>query len=210
MTRPVFRSRSGPGLLAAALVLAAVATAPPAGAHPGRTNADGCHAGSRPYHCHGGGRAAPGHGEPRTPARRRQHLPVSGIATVIDGDTLEVHGRRIRLHGIDAPESGQTCTTAAGRTWRCGRRAALALAVHIGRTPVRCTPRGSDRYGRMIAVCRLGGEDLNGWMVAQGLALAYRRYSRDYVADEARARAARRGIWQGTFIAPRDWRRGKR
>ena len=141
---------------------------------------------------------------------RRQHLPVSGIATVIDGDTLEVHGRRIRLHGIDAPESGQTCTTAAGRTWRCGRRAALALAVHIGRTPVSCTPRGSDRYGRMIAVCRLGGEDLNGWMVAQGLALAYRRYSRDYVADEARARAARRGIWQGTFIAPRDWRRGKR
>jgi len=97
----------------------------------------------------------------------RGEAPLSGVATVIDGDTLEIHGQRIRLQGIDAPESGQSCDR-AGRQYRCGQQAALALADGIGRRTVRCEPQGQDRYRRVIAICRLGEEDLNRWMVANG------------------------------------------
>jgi endonuclease YncB( thermonuclease family) len=124
-----------------------------------------------------------------------------------DGDTIEIHGQRIRLHGIDAPEGGQTCLDAAGRNWRCGQRAALALQDLIGRRTVTCDERDVDRYGRIVGRCLAGELDINGWLVAQGLALAYRRYSQDYVAAEDEARAAGRGMWAGTFEPPWEWRR---
>lgn len=133
-----------------------------------------------------------------------------GPASVIDGDTLEIRGTRIRLHGIDAPESGQTCITADGQSWRCGQGAALALSDRIGRAPVRCEQTDTDRYGRAIAVCYRGDEDLNAWMVRAGHAVAYRRYSSDYVGEEALARAGKRGLWAGTFERPWDWRRARR
>jgi endonuclease YncB( thermonuclease family) len=97
---------------------------------------------------------------------------LAGRASVIDGDTIEIHGKRIRLFGVDAPESRQTCE-AAGQTYRCGQQAALALADYIGQQTVAFEPRDTDRYGRIVAVCRAAAEDLNGWMVAQGWALAY-------------------------------------
>jgi endonuclease YncB( thermonuclease family) len=131
---------------------------------------------------------------------------TAGIASVIDGDTIEVHGQRIRLHGIDAPESSQTCLDATGRNWRCGQRAALALQDLIGRRTVTCDKRGVDRYGRTISRCLVGDIDINAWLVAQGLALAYRRYSHDYLAAEDNARAAKRGMWAGTFEPPWEWR----
>ncbi len=134
---------------------------------------------------------------------------ISGAASVIDGDTIEIHGQRIRLHGIDAPESGQVCL-ADGEEYPCGQKAALALAEKIGRKPVTCEERDIDRYGRIVAVCCLGGDDLNEWLVSEGWALAYRRYSQDYVDEEHEARTARRGIWRGEFVAPWDWRRGAR
>ena len=137
--------------------------------------------------------------------------PLVGVATVVDGDTLDIHGQRIRLHGIDAAESGQSCRSADGTPWRCGQRAALALSDRLGRSPVTCTARDTDRYGRLVAVCHQGdGTDINRWMVAAGHALAYRRYSMDYVASEDAARAAGSGLWQGAFVPPRDWRRGTR
>jgi endonuclease YncB( thermonuclease family) len=132
---------------------------------------------------------------------------VAGVASVIDADTIEIHGQRIRLHGIDAPESSQTCLDAGGRTWRCGQRAALALQDLIGRRTVTCDERDVDRYGRIVGRCLAGELDINGWLVAQGLALAYRRYSQDYVAAEDEARAAGRGMWAGTFEPPWEWRR---
>ncbi len=104
---------------------------------------------------------------------------IAGAASVIDGDTIEIHGQRIRLHGIDAPESSQTCLDAGGRTWRCGQQAALALQDLIGRRTVTCDERDVDRYGRIVGRCLVGTLDINEWLVAQGLALAYRRYSRD-------------------------------
>ena len=142
-------------------------------------------------------------------------LPVSaqtitGVASVTDGDSLEIRGTRIRLHGIDAPESRQHCTRPSGQQWRCGQQAALALPDRIGRRRVSCVTRDIDRYGRTIAICSQNGVDLNAWMVREGWAVAYRRYSQDYVRNEADARRAGRNIWSGTVVMPWDWRRGAR
>ena len=133
----------------------------------------------------------------------------TGPARVIDGDTLDVAGVRIRLHGIDAPESKQSCQ-AGGKRWSCGREATRALRGRIGGRSVSCQERDRDRYGRVVAVCSASGTDLNAWMVAEGWAFAYRRYSNAYVAQESGARTARRGLWRGDVIPPWDWRKGKR
>ena len=130
---------------------------------------------------------------------------LAGRASIIDGDTLEIHGQRIRLFGIDAPEASQTCTI-GGRSYRCGQEAALALFEFIGQRPVACVQRDVDRYGRIVAVCRLGGEDVGAWMVSRGWALAHDRYSRTYDDEELTARANKRGIWRGTFMRPWLWR----
>lgn len=133
---------------------------------------------------------------------------VQGRASVVDGDTLEIHGTRIRLHGVDAPESGQSCQDASG-SWPCGRRAANALSDWIGSRTVACDRRDTDRYGRMVAVCRVGGEDLGRWLVSNGWAVAYVRYSASYVPAELSARSRRVGIWRGTFQNPEEWRRAR-
>lgn len=132
----------------------------------------------------------------------------AGIPSVVDGDTLDLHGQRIRLWGIDAPESRQLCRR-GGEPWRCGQAAALALADRIARRPVACEVRDKDRWGRLVAVCRQGGEDLSAWMVRGGLAMAFRRYATDYVDAEEDARARRRGLWSGAFAPPWAWRQDK-
>jgi endonuclease YncB( thermonuclease family) len=134
---------------------------------------------------------------------------VAGVASVIDGDTIEIHGQRIRLHGIDAPESSQPCDL-NGKAWRCGQASASALAEHIGRRPVTCEPRDRDRYGRLVAACSVAGANISAWMVREGWAVAYRRYSQDFVADEAAAHSAKRGIWRSSFIVPWEWRAQRR
>ena len=137
------------------------------------------------------------------------HAEVSGQARVVDGDSLEIGGARIRLFGIDAPERGQSCQ-AGGDLWICGGLARVRLEERISGRAVVCEEKDRDRYGRIVAVCRAGGEDLNAWMVSEGWALAYRRYSEAYVDEEAEAKAARLGVWRGEFVPPWDWRRGKR
>ena len=134
---------------------------------------------------------------------------LSGAATVTDGDTLRLGAERVRLHGIDAPASKQTCR-AGGKTWRCGAAATRALREHIAGRTVECAERDRDRYGRIVAVCSIAGRDVNAWMVKQGWALAYRKYSTDYVSHERTAKAARRGVWRGEVVAPWRWRRGER
>ena len=119
---------------------------------------------------------------------------LQGVASVIDGDTIEIHGARIRLNGIDAPESGQLCQDPRGTAWRCGQQASLALSDRIGRQVVSCQETDIDRYGRSVADCFAGGENLNRWMVREGWAVAYRQYSTAYVAAEEHARTGQRGI----------------
>ena len=134
---------------------------------------------------------------------------ITGRASVIDGDTITIHGTHIHLFGIDAPESRQSCNVGNQR-WRCGHFAALALDDQIARRPVTCDPKDRDRYNRVVAVCHVGGVDLNAWMVSEGWAVAYRHYSTAYVPEEERARIAHRQIWRGPFVMPWEWRRGER
>ena len=134
---------------------------------------------------------------------------ITGIPRIVDGDSLVIDGVKIRLHGIDAPERNQTCGTDPNR-WDCGRQASRALAEMIDRAPVTYHERDVDRYGRVVAVCTVGGVLLNSRMVAEGWAVAYRRYSMDYVSEEQQAREERRGMWSGAFVTPEAWRRGQR
>jgi len=98
---------------------------------------------------------------------------IQGTASVIDGDTIELPGERIRLDAIDAPESSQLCLDAAGKRYRCGQKSAFALANMIGRSVVSCLPGGRDRYKRVIAICFKGPINLNAWIVSQGWAVAF-------------------------------------
>ncbi len=132
--------------------------------------------------------------------------PISGVPRIVDGDTLTIEDVKIRLEGIDAPETDQVCLDQHAVKWTCGIAARDRLLERVGGRSIDCMPSGVDKYGRTLAVCRLAGEDLNAWMVRQGWALAFVRYSKVYVADEAAARGAQRGLWSGAFIAPWDWR----
>jgi len=131
---------------------------------------------------------------------------MQGAASVIDGDTIEIRGERIRLDAIDAPESSQLCLDAAGNRFLCGQKSAFLLAGMIGRSTVACQPKGRDRYKRTIAVCFKGGINLNAWIVAQGWAVAFRKYGNDYIDEEDEARIKSRGMWAGSFEMPWDWR----
>jgi endonuclease YncB( thermonuclease family) len=132
---------------------------------------------------------------------------LSGVGRSIDGDSLMVGQQEVRLFGIDAPELSQTCTRDA-KAWACGSAAADQLSKLVAGKQVSCVSTGTDRYGRNLARCSAGGIDLNRAMVATGYALAFRRYSMDYVSAEDTAKAYKRGIWSGTFELPSDVRHG--
>jgi endonuclease YncB( thermonuclease family) len=130
---------------------------------------------------------------------------ISGSAEVVDGDSLSVSGLSVRLFGIDAPEGRQTCNR-EGSLWRCGEEAAGQLRAMIAGNVVGCQSRGTDTYGRMVAVCSASGLELNRAMVEGGWATAFRKYSADYADAEDRAKAARRGIWNSVFMPPEEYR----
>jgi endonuclease YncB( thermonuclease family) len=125
------------------------------------------------------------------------HNALSGRARVIDGDTIELSGRHVRLEGIDAPETAQTCGRWLIGTWPCGTAAGDALEKLIGGQTVTCDSRGLDKYGRTLGVCFVAGRDVNAEMVREGYAWAFVKYSTSYVQEEAEARALHIGIWQG-------------
>ncbi|SIO31541.1 nuclease homologue [Bradyrhizobium erythrophlei] len=100
------------------------------------------------------------------------HVPdVIGQASVINGDTIEIHGTRIRVFGIDAPESDQLCRNEESELYRCGQKASNALFDFIARRPLECVELDRDRYHRTVAVCSVGGTDIADWLVRNGLAL---------------------------------------
>ncbi|WP_246676074.1 thermonuclease family protein [Mesorhizobium sp. B2-5-4] len=135
--------------------------------------------------------------------------PMIGTASVIDGDTIEIHGQRIRLDGIDAPESRQYCDDAKGFEYPCGRRSAEALDKFlVASKPVQCAFVSWDRYGRFVGNCRRAdGARVAAWMVEHGQALDWPRYSHGaYAKQQAKAEAAKLGLWVGNFQVPWDWR----
>lgn len=128
---------------------------------------------------------------------------------VVDGDTLKLNETTYRLHGIDAPEYGQKCNKLNGKTWPCGKQATEVLGDLILGKRIACEPKENDGYGRVIAVCYADGENLNAYMIQNGLAWAFRKYSNDYVTEEDSARVRKIGIWQSYTTTAWDYRKAR-
>lgn len=130
----------------------------------------------------------------------------NGQIRVIDGDTIDVGGTRVRLHGIDAPEANQTCQSDQGVTWNCGAWVSREVRAQFQGKQARCEALDRDRYDRIVARCSVAGQDMGATLVAQGLAFAYRRYSMDYDLIEKQAAAADRGLWTSRVQEPAAFR----
>ena len=132
---------------------------------------------------------------------------ISGFSKITDGDTIKILNKRIRFHGVDAPEKKQTCFKNL-EEYSCGEEATAALIKKIDKRIVLCKVQNKlDRYKRYIGVCFAGEINLNRWMVRNGYAFAFRRYSRDYIEDENYAKKNKLGLWSGTFVRPEKWRK---
>ena len=169
----------------------------------------------------GGAASAPGRATTDPPATSIIAVPADliGQASVIDGDTLDVSGRRIRLWGVDAPERAQSCLDPKGALQQAGQRSAEALNALVRDRTVFCLERDRDRWNRAVSVCYTAESDsasgpdaidLSKAMVAQGWAFAYSRYSRDYEADEHAARASSAGLFAWLCQTPWDFRASRR
>jgi endonuclease YncB( thermonuclease family) len=132
---------------------------------------------------------------------------ISGFAVITDGDTIKISNKRIRFHGIDAPEKNQKCIKNL-KEYSCGKAATIALIKKISKNRVKClVQEKKDKYSRYIGVCFVDNEDLNKWMVRNGYAIAYRHYSKDYILDEEYAKTNKLGLWSGIFLMPKKWRK---
>ena len=139
----------------------------------------------------------------------RANEDTVGQPSVIDGDTIEILGRRIRLWGIDAPEGQQRCVK-NGRLWRAHADSANALDAYLAGRTLACKQKDIDRYKRIVAVCEIDSEDIGGWMVRMGWAFDFTRYSHGhYSKEQAEAKAYSRGLWQGECELPWEWRRNR-
>ena len=140
---------------------------------------------------------------------------ISGIAEVIDGDTIKIKNNKIRLFGIDAPESKQQCQKPwlsisflkFNKNYQCGKISTNKLKSKINNKLIICKSDNKDRYNRFIAECYKDKKNINRWMVLNGYAVAYRKYSKKFVSQENLAKKDRLGLWAGTFEMPWDWRK---
>ena len=142
---------------------------------------------------------------------------ISGIAKVTDGDTIKIDQKKIRFFGIDAPEKKQKCKKAwlsisfisFTKEYPCGKISTNKLKSIIQNKLIRCQINGKDRYGRFIAECYRNQTNINGWMVRNGYAVAYTKYSKKFVSMQKIAEKNKSGLWQGYFDMPWDWRKNK-
>jgi endonuclease YncB( thermonuclease family) len=143
---------------------------------------------------------------------------ILGFANVIDGDTIHINSYKIRLEGIDAPEMKQRCKNSFLKTssivsfdyqedYLCGEKFKNKLELKINKKKIRCILLGKDRYNRYLGTCFKNKINLNKWMVKNGYAIAYRRYSKKYILDEEFARKNKLGLWSGSFLNPEKWRK---
>jgi endonuclease YncB( thermonuclease family) len=137
--------------------------------------------------------------------RQDESERLGGVFRVVDGDSLDLGGRKLRLRAIDAPELSQTCLR-DGATWPCGAEARDALRKLVASDAAVCSGAREDKYRRLLVDCVAGREDVNAAMVRSGMAVAFGGYR----AEENEARQARRGVWAGEFERPSDWRKGHR
>jgi endonuclease YncB( thermonuclease family) len=140
---------------------------------------------------------------------------ISGKAFVVDGDTIKINSKKIRLFGIDAPEKKQKCKKiflsisffSLNKNYNCGILSTEKLKKKIKDNIITCKIKGKDRYKRIIAECFKDKTNLNSWLVRNGYAVAYIKYSKKYLAAQNLAEKENRGIWQGIFEMPWDWRK---
>ena len=132
---------------------------------------------------------------------------ILGRVSITDGDTIKLGTIKVRLHGIDAPESRQNCIDAKNKAYACGRQSTAFLKSLVKNKEVKCEGKDKDRYGRIIGICYADEINLNSTMVKEGWAIAYRYYSKDYVKEEETAKRDKKGIWQGSFEEPYIWRK---
>jgi len=130
---------------------------------------------------------------------------LSGRAEITDGDSIKIKGERIRLVGIDAPETAQTCLDEQKKDHPCGRLATQYLASLINNRPVTCRWHERDRYNRILGACQADNDDLNKLMVENGWAVSY--YSSAYANEQKLARRQKRGMWIWRVKPPQQWRR---
>ena len=139
---------------------------------------------------------------------------ISGIAKVIDGDTIRIKNNKIRLFGIDAPERKQQCQKpwlsisflTLNKNYQCGKISTDRLKIKINNKFIMCKSRNKDRYNRFIAECFKDKTNINKWMVSSGYAVAYRKYSKKFVSQENLAKKDKLGLWSGSFEMPWKWR----
>ena len=131
---------------------------------------------------------------------------IKGLPEIVDADSFFIRDQEIRLFGIDAPEGKQFCKTEENKTYPCGRKSSQALKKLINSKAIECRVRSWDRYNRAVSICYLGKTDINDWLVRRGWALAYRKYSQNYVSAEQQAQNDRLGLWRGKFMEPWQWR----
>jgi endonuclease YncB( thermonuclease family) len=132
--------------------------------------------------------------------------PIEGKAQVLDGDTIQIGTTRIRLYGIDAFEAEQRCTNSEEESYTCGGEATRTLSELVADQEVSCVSKGKDAFSRVLAVCRVSSTDLSAAMARSGHALAYTKYSLDYVSDERAAKRQLAGAWSGSFELPWEFR----
>jgi len=135
--------------------------------------------------------------------------PSDNVLRVIDGDTIEVNLKKIRLFGIDAPEKGQPCTR-NNKPYDCGRASKEHLIFITAGANIECDEKGKDKWGRIIGACTADGEDIGRLMVKHGWAVAYTEYSGAYLPEEKFARTNRLGVWSKEFSIPSEWRKSDR
>ncbi len=140
---------------------------------------------------------------------------ISGKVLVVDGDTIKINKKKIRLFGIDAPEMNQICKRnyltisffTFSKNYNCGLIAKQKLKDLVKNKLIKCVIRGTDIYKRKIGICYRDKVDINSWMVRNGYAVSYKKYSKKYVLFEEKAKKNNLGLWQGNFQMPWDWRK---